>query len=75
MKKFILLLQYLFLAIAVYASNPEVNGKQAGRFYIQPSLGLGVNNFSGHIIEGFVLGYFNSEATIIDGEPIYLITS
>lgn len=44
MKKFILLLQYLFLAIAVYASNPEVNGKQAGRFYIQPSLGLGVNN-------------------------------
>ena len=73
MKKYILLLQYLLLSIAVYASNPEVNGRPAGRFYIQPSLGLGVNNYSGHIIEGFVLGHFNPDATIIDGEPIYLM--
>lgn len=73
MKKYIILLQYLLLAIAVYAGNPEVIERQTGRFYIQPSLGLGVNNYSGHIIEGFVLGHFTSEATVIDGEPIYLM--
>jgi hypothetical protein len=76
MKKYPLLLFSLSLAVATYASTPEsqkINSRQTGRFYIQPSLGLGVNNFSGHFVKGFVEGHFDSQATIINGEPIWLM--
>ena len=76
MKKYPLLLLNLFLGIAAFASTPESqknDGHRTGRFYIQPSLGIGINNFSGHFIDGFVEGHHDTEATIIDGEPIWLI--
>ena len=76
MKKYPLLLLSLFLAIATFASTSEsqkANERQTGRFYIQPSLGLGLNNFTGHFIDGFVMGRFDTEYTIIDGEPILLM--
>ena len=76
MRKNIVLLFSLSLAISTHASTPEsteADGRQTGRFYIQPSLGLGVNNFSGHFVDGFVEGHYDTEATIIDGEPIRLM--
>ena len=74
----ILLLSSLFLLACLpsKADTPEsqeANGRQTGRFYIQPSLGLGINSFSGHFVDGFVEGRHDSEATIIDGEPIWLM--
>ena len=74
----ILLLSSLFLLACLpsKADTPEsleVNRRQTGRFYIQPSLGLGINNFSGHFIDGFVEGLRDTEYTFIDGEPIILI--
>ena len=68
----------LFGAVATYANTPKSqknDGHQTGRFYIQPSLGLGINNFSGHFIDGFVEGRCDSEATIVDGEPIWLMSN
>ena len=76
MKKGLIFLLCLSLAVATYAKTPrsqEADGHQIGRFYIQPSLGIGINNFSGHFIDGFVEGRYDSEATIIDGEPIWLM--
>lgn len=76
MKKQLIILLYLSLAVATYAKTPgsqEAGRHQTGRFYIQPSLGIGINNFSGHFIDGFVEGHHDTEYTFIDGEPILLI--
>ena len=76
MKKYTLLLLSLFGAIVTFASTPEsleADGRQTGRFYIQPSLGLGFNNFSGHFIDCFVEGHHDTEYTFIDGQPILLM--
>jgi len=78
MKKNLLLLFYLFFVNVANAGTPEskmINGHKPGQFYIQPSLGLGINSFSGHFIDGFVEGRFDTEATIIDGEPMWLMNN
>lgn len=67
---------FLLACLPSKADTPEsleANRRQTGRFYIQPSLGLGINNFSGHFIDGFVEGLRDTEYTFIDGKPIILI--